>query len=532
MNRVRLALSAAACLLLVLAGLLAGSRPDERPAAAAKPVAFKPVRVAPAVRAERRRAARRLGRAGRIETDRLTGGVRFAGRLDGFLTGPREGEAADIVLDYVRHRPRVFGLELAHLRLADRKRSGGLTLLRWNQEIDGIPLLEGTLRAAVTRDGRIVNITGGAHPDLPRPGKPRLDRDAAIEAAAAATGGRPSGEASLVMTATTGDVRLAWRVLRPQGHAYYDQLIDARTGAELARRDRVDHAVPGLVYDNYPGAAVGGTAREIDLEPYLHPGTTELSGPRAHVWSDTKSNDVLDVGERIPKFSGGFKYPRTSFTLDPKCPPVVGCAWRHDRALSWTDNRAQAGVQLFALLGKFADHLAASPIGFDGFKEEPGIGSDPVIGNVMDGAAGPSNVPDAEHRNNAGMFVPPEGNSPRLEAYLYYELDKYPALNSVDDASVVFHEYGHGARRPHGGRRRRLGRPQSAPAGRPQRGAGRLLLARLHGGPRLHQGHGGARRGAPRPAPLQAGRGPQDGRRLPRRRRAPAAASSAPRTAG
>ena len=105
MNRARLALTAAACVLLVLAGVLAtGSRPDERPAAAAKPVAFKPTHVAPAVRAERRRAARRLGRAGRVETDRLTGGVRFAGQLDGFLTGPRAADAADIALDYVRHR--------------------------------------------------------------------------------------------------------------------------------------------------------------------------------------------------------------------------------------------------------------------------------------------------------------------------------------------------------------------------------------------------------------------------------------------
>jgi uncharacterized membrane protein len=454
MNPVRLALAAGACLLAVLAGLAGlaatGNEDGTRAprAAAAKPVAFTPARVTPAAKAERRRAARRLGRGARIETDRNTGGVRFAGRLDGFLTGPRTGDAADIALDYVRHRERVFGLdrrELAQLELADRRQSNGLTLLRWTQQVGGVPLLEGSLRAAVTDDGRLVNITGGAHPDLPRPGTPRLSKPEAIAIAARATQGRPGGKATLVMTAATGQVRLAYRVLRPQGHAYYDQLIDAETGAELARHDRVDHAVPGLVYDVYPNAPKGGTAREIDLEPYLHAGATELIGPRAHVWADLNANDSLDLGERIGKAGTGFKYTRGSFTLDPKCPVKVGCAWRHDSPRSWSTNQLQAGTQLFALLGQYADHLAGPAIGFDGFKEEiGGVGSDPVLGNVMDGANGPSALPDDEHLNNAGMFVPPEGNSPRLDAFLFYELDKYPALDPVDDASVVYHEYGHG----------------------------------------------------------------------------------------
>jgi len=453
MKPVRLAF--AACLLLVPAGVLAigpsddGGTGESRASAAARPAALQPARVQPGVRAQRRRAARRLGRGGRVETDRSTGGVRFAGRLEGFLTGPREGDAADIALRYVRHRRAVFGLdraELAHLRLADRKRRHGMTLLRWTQEVDGIPLLDGSLRAAVTDDGRLVNITGGAHPDLPSPGKPRLDEAAAIAAAAKATGGRPGGEASLVMTAATGDVRLAWRVIRPQGRAHYDQLIDARTGEELVRRDRVDHAVPGLVYDSYPGApGPGGKAREIDLQPYLHAGSNELRGPRAHVWADINGNDAPELAEKIFKDSQGmFKHTRQGFFIDPKCPTGVGCSWYQGRSGSWHTNSRQAGVQLFALLGQFADHLAAPPIGFDGFKEEFGVGDDPVLGQVMDGANGPSGVPDEEHINNAGMFVPPEGHSPKLDAFLFYELDKYPALNPVDDASVVYHEYGHG----------------------------------------------------------------------------------------
>ena len=42
------------------------------------------------------------------------------------------------------------------------------------------------------------------------------------------------------------------------------------------------------------------------------------------------------------------------------------------------------------------------------------------------------------------MWTPPEGQSPRIDAYLFYGTDKFPALDSVDDASIVYHEYTHG----------------------------------------------------------------------------------------
>src|SRR4029079_8240948 len=98
-----------------------------------------------------------------------------------------------------------------------------------------------------------------------------------------------------------------------------------------------------------------------------------------------------------------------------------------------------AGVQLFSLLAMYGDHLASPAIGFDGFK-----GDDPIIGNVMDGAATLNGIPDPDHLNNAGMITMPEKESPVLNAYLFHEQDKYPALNPVDDASVVYHEYAHG----------------------------------------------------------------------------------------
>ena len=110
MNRARLALTAVACpLLLVLAGVLAtGSRPDAYtlapPAAEARSLQ-PPTSPPPCAPSAARAPPADSGAPARVETDRLTGGVRFAGRLDGFLTGPRAGDAADIALAYVRQRP-------------------------------------------------------------------------------------------------------------------------------------------------------------------------------------------------------------------------------------------------------------------------------------------------------------------------------------------------------------------------------------------------------------------------------------------
>jgi len=434
------AVAAAAALIIAPAGHRAA---PTRPAAAAVPAAFHPTATPQRVRERRARAARRLGTAGVVATDRRTGGVRFAGKLDGFLTRRSDRDPKQVALGYVRRHRDVFGLDdadLAQLKLADRGTSHGITLLRWTQQSGGVPLLEGSLRAAVTADGRLVNVTGGARHDLPEPGTPKLDAAAAKAAAAKASGGTTKGtEATLVFTAATGDLKLAWRVLGRQGGQYLDQLIDANSGAEISRRDRVDHAKPGLVFDNFPGAANGGTARTIDLEPYLNAGATELYGPRARVSADLDADNVVDPGEHIVAAgTGDFRYPRNAWKLEPEC-PLVGCAWSPHRQGSYSSNIPQAGVQLFSLLAQYGDHLASPAIGFDGFR-----GDDPIIGNVMDGAAAQNGMPDQAHLNNAGMITMPEKESPVLNAFLFHEQDKYPALDPVDDASVVYHEYTHG----------------------------------------------------------------------------------------
>ena len=144
----------------------------------------------------------------------------------------------------------------------------------------------------------------------------------------------------------------------------------------------------------------------------------------------------------------------------------------------------------------------------------------------MDGARGPNGQPMDDHLNNAAMLVPPEGESPRIEAYLFYELDKYPALDPVDDASVIYHEYTHGLVGRTVVDAARLGRAELRQSWALNEAladffsldylVGRDLIADT-------AAPGEVRLGAP---PVRPRRGPQAVDRLPGRRAAPATARS------
>ena len=91
----------------------------------------------------------------------------------------------------------------------------------------------------------------------------------------------------------------------------------------------------------------------------------------------------------------------TSFApFNMGCAVATPCTW-DTGANSWTANRRQSVVQAFYFANRFHDHLAS--LGFAGFE-----GADPVLVEVHNGAA-------RGLVNNASMYTPPEGRSPRME---------------------------------------------------------------------------------------------------------------------
>ena len=103
-------------------GAVAGGRTSAGVRAVARPAAGRPaagydartagtaVAVGPRIAKARSSLARSLGTLGVLQSDPVTGTLRYVGRLDGFLTEASTAPASAVALRYVRANRRAFGL--------------------------------------------------------------------------------------------------------------------------------------------------------------------------------------------------------------------------------------------------------------------------------------------------------------------------------------------------------------------------------------------------------------------------------------
>ncbi|MBE2315574.1 M36 family metallopeptidase [Solirubrobacter sp. CPCC 204708] len=367
------------------------------------------------------------------------------------LTGPAPGDRAEHVLDYVRAQGKLRARDVKALKRERSTTTNGLTRLRWRQQRDGVTLIDGDLRATVTRDGRIVSVGGEVRPGIADADTtPSITASAARAAAAKRTKGPATAtvkragtagkrattfangdRAHLVLTAHTGDVKLAWRVIREQGDALYDQLVDAHTGAELRRVNRAQRAT-ALAFENWPGAPIGGKQQPVSLDGWLSSGAATLFGRRADVWLDLDGDRENDPEDRtLASSPGNWSYTRMAFP-GQDC-PTVGCSWDPARPATTRINRYQAATQAFVTLSRVQDHYRAAPISFDAFRDD-----DPVKVLVNAGS-------DGLTINDSGIVVYPEGTSPvmRLSLVLNHR-PPLPAVSSAEEPATIAHELAHG----------------------------------------------------------------------------------------
>ena len=418
-----------------------------------------------------------LGPEAALTIDPLTGTPHQLVRTDGPLAGPRHGGAVAVATDYLRANRALLGLDAADLAgLEVDQRAGtpnGLTLVRFRQLVDGIPAFDNDVRVALDDAGRVYSVAGSPlHDPAVASTEPALSgADALAELArnvgAAHTPAVRSGPAGvrrvtefaggdfarLVIFGAGSQAHLAWHVTLRADDALYDAVVDAAGGAILYRQNLVEDAANAQVFENHPGAA---PAVGVDLETFgLTPGATTLTGSWARAWSDVDDDDVADPAEEIaPSAGSDFLYPFTAFTPGPNCPAANPCGWNPAVPMSWQTNRSQNGVQAFYLVSRFHDHLAGPEVNFTdewGNFEVGGTGgSDPVLVQADDGASlGAGGGPDANHSNNANMSTPPDGQSPRMQMYLFKDSGSAAALdfrnvNGGDDSGVIWHEYTHG----------------------------------------------------------------------------------------
>ncbi len=223
--------------------------------------------------------ARTLGSQGVVDDDPVTGTLRFVGRLDGFLTGPSARPAADIAIDYVRANLTAFGLSEADLRTFHLRQDYvdilGTHHLSWVQRIGGVEAFPNGLKANVTSDGRLINLSGSPAAGLRAPeASARLGATAAIAAARSAAGGVEVGgsddQAERVLFQTGRGTRPAWRTTTWVGDDALISLVDAENGRVLWRTNLTRSDVPGtgVGVDYFPGANVpngGGVEHAVSF---------------------------------------------------------------------------------------------------------------------------------------------------------------------------------------------------------------------------------------------------------------------------
>jgi hypothetical protein len=420
-----------------------------------------------------------LGDQGIVDIDPLTGTPRQVARLDGFLTAATRTPAVTVATGYLKAHADLFGLDAARvdgLKLRqDYVDIAGTQHLSFQQMVGGVPVFGNGLRADVTKNGQLIQVTGApvaalpeslgvarltaaqAHDDAVRDAGAATRTPAAKVRAQSATPDRATtfttgDKAQLVAFQTPGGTRLGWQTitLRPG----YLHVVDAVTGRVLYRQSLVqrENAPDALVWTNYPGAPKGGKQKLTSLAPWVPANATNLTGNSSHVFLDLNDNDVADPGEEVgPSAPGHFKYPLVDFTAQDGgvCSAQFRCTWDPKVPFSWQANQKQDATQLLYFTSVFHDHLAAAPIGFTraagNFETRDG---DPVEVNDLDGANLDNGFPDLNHSDNANMNTPPDGIPPTMQMYLQPfpgdPTDPFVPSDVGDEASSVYHEYTHG----------------------------------------------------------------------------------------
>ena len=479
-RRVAVAVLAAVLAVSVISVVTASARPVARHMPSAKRVSSAlydsratAASVTPGRAVVRARAAlaQHLGSQGVVIADEQTGTLRMVGRLDGFLTGASARPAAQVGMNYVRSHLRAFGLTRADLRTFHLRQDyvdiAGTHHISWTQRAAGVTAFRSGLKANVTADGRLINVTGPpVHGLRVASTLPRVASTDALGAARRSAGAQvlaPQGgdTAKLVLFATQRGARMAWQTqtwVNPDFLAL--SVVDALTGQVLWRTNltHADAVGTGQAVGMYPGGDVpnGGG----DLQPVTFPvfDGTALSGNNAHVFADVNDDDVAAPKDEVPAVTGtDWSYVPQFDTTDASqnCSTHFYCTWDKTVAKDWKRNRNWFGVQFYYYLNTFHDHLLAAPIGFTeaagNFQvtnaSGQGAGGDAVQGHLLDGANTANGFPDGGHVNNANFTTAVDGEPGVMQMYLQRAAvwgPNIPSGDSGNEAETVYHEFAHG----------------------------------------------------------------------------------------
>lgn len=356
---------------------------------------------------------------------------------DQALTGPTGLPPAAAASAFVRSE---LGAAVADSLVADAAAPsprGGLTHVRFSQEVQGLRVYGTYAKAAVDASGRVVSVVENLANGFARGVAPaRVGAGAALAAALDAHHpGRSADDAGFWHTAPTVE-----RVAIPRGAAGFAEgylvvtwteednllwhtLVDG-SGAVVDAELRTNTDTY-KIFPDHPGnstqTVVSGPGAGNTESPVGWVFTNTTIGNNVDAYLDRDNNNAADTNGRPVSSTQNFEY-----TANLSQEPTTSI------------NQQAAVANLFYLNNVIHDTLyrhgfveATGNFQQDNFGKG-GAGADPVNAEAQDGGG----------TNNANFATPTDGSRPRMQMYLW--TFSTPGRDGDLDSDIVWHEYGHG----------------------------------------------------------------------------------------
>ena len=417
------------------------------------------------------------------------------GTAPGALTGPSGEKPERTVRGFVASNAALFGLDAAQagqLRtIADYANpAGNLSWVELEQVINGIPVFQGRIRAAVRKDGAVARTTGNLAAGLDYAllaASPQLSAAEAVAAAARTIGveidptGLPAArveneakthvfpagafegetKVDLVYFALEpGVATLAYAMVLWEAVDAYYVLVDAMNGELLWRKNITNDQTQAATYAVYssdspaplspsnatPGSGIQGTAvprttftivselPAFDSLGWIPDGQNTTSGNNVDAGLDLTSPNGIDSNGRA---TGS---PNRVFNFDYTPAGQTG-----EQSPTLASYRSGVVTNLFFWSNRYHDQLyqfgfteAAGNFQQNNFSRG-GSAADRILAEAQDGSG----------TNNANFATPPDGQSGRMQMFLFDQPN--PDRDGDLDQEIVIHELTHGlSNRLHG----------------------------------------------------------------------------------
>lgn len=426
------------------------------------------------------------------------------------LTGPSDMKRAEILRNFVKQNDELIGVsndQAGSLKvLADYTNPNGyMSFAHLSQEINGVPVFAGEVKAGFTKDGRMIRVINNLAPGLdydslstnwgnpvdavktafrnintePTSSDLRINESASSDRKAIFGNGDWATTAEKMYFPTEpGVARTAWRVLiwKPV-NAYY-VVVDAETGTMLWRKNITEDQAATATYQVYRNANAYMPAH--DSPAPLTPGPVDPTlGTQGALLSSRSS--VTLIGNESPNDGMnnlGWMTDGTNFTdgnnveagidrvapngVDAPQPGDGTCPGAGCRTFTSTWNpppgnpapgddpltaQAQRGavIQMFYVMNLYHDVLYRLGMNEQSFNFQTDNFGRGGVGNDRVSAEGQ----DSSGTNNANFSTPADGGRGRMQMFLW--TGPTPDYDGTTDADVIIHEVTHGtSNRLHG----------------------------------------------------------------------------------